>query len=620
MLKGSPASTHSYLIKQLPTAMVFVNERFEVVHASDQWITDFELDPEGVFGKPIGELLTRTSHHWEQALHACLSGDTDETTIKTTVHLNLDTPMGEAWSEWTCNPWYDLQGNIIGLIIQTKDITRRKRYEEENKKLQRHLTATAEIGKIGSWEYCFKEDTLTWCGMTRKIHEVSDDFIPTIENAINFYKDGHSRNTISMIIHEATENGTPWSERLQIVTANGKEAWVQAAGRPILIEGKVVGFTGTIQNINEQVISETKTKKSEHLLRTLIDNLPLNVFIKDTESRKILVNKAECEFLGHGPDELLGKTDFDLYDKEMAQMSRHEDLKVMETLKPLLRKENVIRTKDGKSTTFLTSKIPLMGDSGKVSGLIGISLDISDMKQKEEELRDLVNVASLQNKKLVNFAHIVSHNLRSHTANFSMLLDFLIHEKNESEKENILNMLTDASDNLLETLENLNEVVAINTNVNLNKKSIPLKNKIDTVVHNLSAYLGTHKAKVINTVLESTEIQIIPAYIDSILMNFITNAVKYKDPGRNPLITLSAKREEGYTVLSITDNGLGMNLEKYGDKLFGMYKTFHNHSDSRGMGLYITKNQIEAMNGKISVESKVGTGTTFNIYFNEKNG
>jgi signal transduction histidine kinase len=201
-----------------------------------------------------------------------------------------------------------------------------------------------------------------------------------------------------------------------------------------------------------------------------------------------------------------------------------------------------------------------------------------------------------------------------------MLLEFLAHEKDESEKNTILKMLTDASDNLLETLENLNEVVDINTNVHLDKKPVPLKNKIDRVVHNLSAYLGNHNAEVTNSVCESIEIQVIPAYIDSILINFITNAVKYKDPERDARITFSAKSDKGYTVLSVADNGLGIDLEKYGDKLFGMYKTFHEHCDARGIGLYITKNQIEAMNGKVSVESEVGIGTTFKIYFNEKNG
>lgn len=617
MLKGSPTSINNLLIKQLPKATVFVNERFEVVHASDKWITDYELDPCDIFGKPIGELLTSTSHNWEDALLSCLSGDTDETTV----HLNMDTATGEVWFEWTCTPWYDEKENIVGLIIQTEDVTQIKFHQERNRTLERHLRATAEIGKIGSWEYCFKNDLLTWCPMTRQIHEVSDDFIPTIESAVQFYKEGHSRNTMSMFIHEAMENGTPWSERLQIVTATGKEIWVQSAGRPIFKEEELLGFTGTFQNIDEQVKVETKTKESEQLLRALIDNLPLNVFIKDTESRKILVNKSECDYLGvSSPEELLGKTDFDLYDKEVAQVSVDEDLKVMETLTPLLGIETTNRKKNGKSTTFLTSKIPLLDDTGKAKGLIGISLDISEMKQKEEELRDLVNVASLQNKKLINFAHIVSHNLRSHTANFSMLLDFLVHEKDEDEKNNILKMLTEASDNLLDTLENLNEVIAINTNVNLDKKPIPLKNKIDTVVQNLSAYFGNHNAKVVNQVRDSTKIHVIPSYIDSILMNFLTNAVKYKHPERNARIVLSTKTEKGYTVLSITDNGLGIDLKKYGDKLFGMYKTFHEHCDARGIGLYITKNQIEAMNGKIKVESEVGRGTTFDIYFKKKNG
>ena len=98
-------------------------------------------------------------------------------------------------------------------------------------------------------------------------------------------------------------------------------------------------------------------------------------------------------------------------------------------------------------------------------------------------------------------------------------------------------------------------------------------------------------------------------------MNFLTNAIKYRSPKRNPVIKLKTVSEDGYTILSIQDNGLGIDLEKYGDKLFGMYKTFHDSKDSRGIGLYITKNQIEAMNGKVSVESKVGHGTTFKIYF-----
>lgn len=616
MLNVPPTQAHNYLIKQLPTATVFINTRFEVVYASDKWASYFKLDPISIFGKPIHEIFSRLSQGWETILQNCLAGQSDESIIQ----LNQNSESGTTWFESTCVPWYDEQENIIGLIIQAEDITPTKLLQERFNKLESRLNTTSEISKTGSWEYCFTHDTLLWCNMTRKIHEVSEEFSPNIDNAVQFYKDGHSKNTISMILHEATLKGTPWSERLQIVTVKGNEVWVQTEGRPIYKEDKLVGLAGTFQNINDQVFAEIKTKEGENRLRTLIDNLPLNVFIKDTESRKVLVNKSECAYLGvDGPQALLGKTDFELYDHKVAQISRNEDIKVMETLTPLLAKETTNRKKNGETTTFLTSKIPLLGLNGKASGLVGISLDISDLKQKEKDLHHLVNVTSIQNKKLINFAHIVSHNLRSHTANFSMLLDFLTNEKDESEKENILGMLTDASNNLLETLENLNEVIDINTNVNLDRKSIPLKNKIDTTLHNLSAYLSNNKATVVNAVCDSYEIKGIPAYIDNILMNFITNAVKYKHPQRDVIITLSASTENGYTILSVADNGLGIDLKKYGTKIFGMYKTFHDHDDARGMGLYITKNQIEAMNGKVTVESKVGAGSTFKIYFNEKN-
>ena len=199
-----------------------------------------------------------------------------------------------------------------------------------------------------------------------------------------------------------------------------------------------------------------------------------------------------------------------------------------------------------------------------------------------------------------------------------MLLEFLVDEEDANEQANIIKMLTEASDNLLETLDNLNEVVAISTNVNLDKKPVNLNKKIAAAEKNLAAFLKKNNAKIINKIPDETYIKVIPAYIDSIIMNFITNAVKYKDDSRDPVIKLTVSENEKYTILSIEDNGLGIDLNKYGEKLFGMYKTFHDNSDARGIGLYITKNQVEAMNGKIMACSEVGKGTTFNIYFNDK--
>ena len=104
-----------------------------------------------------------------------------------------------------------------------------------------------------------------------------------------------------------------------------------------------------------------------------------------------------------------------------------------------------------------------------------------------------------------------------------------------------------------------------------------------------------------------------PAYLESILLNFISNSIKYAHPDRTPIITLSFDKIKN--EMKISDNGLGIDLKKYGSSLFGMYKTFHNNKDAKGIGLFITKNQIEAMGGKISIESEPNVGTTFTVYF-----
>ena len=617
MIKVPQTSTTSYLVRQLPTPTAFIDSNFNVVHASNKWMTIFNKNNEHYNSKSLFNIFPDLNPKWKKVLENCFKGNPQPMGIHKTTNIDGD----ELWFEWSNAPWYDMDENPIGAIIQLNNITDSIHNELELVKKDLFLKQQSEITKIGQWEYDIINNQLTWCNTIKAIHEVPPHFTPNIENAIFYYKEGHSRNTISMALFEAQDKGKPWKNlKLQIVTANGNEKWVMASGKPIYNKGELVGLIGTLQDVHEQVEADMKTLDNEKLLRTLIDNLPVNVYIKDTESRKVLVNKAECEFLGvKNADELLGKSDFDLYPPESAAKSREEDLMVMNTLKPVIGKETINIKLDGKETSFLSSKIPLLNNKGIAYGIVGISLDISKLKEKESELRNIINIASIQNKKLLNFAHIVSHNLRSHSANFSMLLDFLETETNEDERTKILEMLTNASNNLLETLDNLNDVISINTNTNIDIKSINLNENVIDINQQLTGYLLNNRAELKNNIPKDFKIKSVPAYLDNILTNFITNAVKYKHPDRNSIITLNAFKQNNYSVLSISDNGLGIDLEKYGKKLFGMYKTFHNHKDAKGIGLYIIKNQIDAMNGKIEVNSEVGKGTEFKIFFNDKN-
>lgn len=614
MLQRSTFHTDNYLIKQLPQAIAFIDMKENIILASDKWVTDFSPLAESCIGMPITHLFSHHNKDWQKVLQKCLKGEPGQPRVGS----YLDNTGNEKWIELLKTAWHDDKENVVGWIIQSEKVSQRMHNEVQLDKFHMLSNEMSDIAKIGLWEYRFADDELNWSEMTKIIHEVPLDYIPNLEKATNFYKSGHSRNTLAMTVQKSINDQIAWSEKLQLITAKGNEIWVIISGKPINVNGEFTGLIGTIQNINSLTLSEIKTRENEYQLKTLIDNLPLNIFIKDLDSRKILVNKSEMKYCGATKEsEILGKDDFELYDYESAKISRNEDLKVIQTLKPMLRQETESFKKDGTKTVFLTSKIPLVNSDGSAYGLVGISIDISELKQKEKELEALISVTSLQNEKLINFAHIVSHNLRSHTANFSMLLDLLTNEKDETEKQKIIGMLTNSSDNLLETLDNLNEVVDISSKTGLVKKSINLNKEITSAKQNLTTKFTEHQVKLINKIDSKVTVKVIPAYLESILMNFLTNAIKYRSPKRKPIIILNAISNDGYTVLSIQDNGLGIDLKKYGDKLFGMYKTFHDSEDARGIGLYITKNQIEAMDGKVSVESKVDQGTTFKIYFNE---
>jgi signal transduction histidine kinase len=178
-------------------------------------------------------------------------------------------------------------------------------------------------------------------------------------------------------------------------------------------------------------------------------------------------------------------------------------------------------------------------------------------------------------------------------------------------------LLIKASDNLNETIQNLNDVVQLNTQTNLNFSKVNIKKKIAKAMDNLSSIIKTSKAKITIAIHDDFFIDGIPAYFESILLNLMSNSIKYKQKEKNPEIKIVATQEGNQKIITFEDNGCGIDLKRHKDKIFGMYKTFHGNDDARGIGLFITKNQIEAMKGKIEIESQVGLGTNFKITFDE---
>ncbi|RPG32658.1 MAG: PAS domain S-box protein, partial [Muricauda sp. TMED12] len=270
--------------------------------------------------------------------------------------------------------------------------------------------------------------------------------------------------------------------------------------------------------------------------------------------------------------------------------------------------------KEGQLVYILLTVTSVKNLDGTLSHFISQIVDISPRIKAEKKLKNLLQLTTNQNDSLLNFAHIVSHNLRSNAANLTMICKFLSEDglKQEEQKE-MIHMLSRASEGLNETISHLNEVVQVKLETDKKLKEVHLRNTFDKILEDVNALILENKINVNINIPDNFNVKGVPAYIESIFLNLTTNAIKYRDPEKEPTLTIQSYIEDQFIVLSVEDNGKGIDLERYGNKIFGMYKTFHGNKDARGIGLFITKNQIESMGGTIEVESEVGVGTKFRV-------
>jgi signal transduction histidine kinase len=257
---------------------------------------------------------------------------------------------------------------------------------------------------------------------------------------------------------------------------------------------------------------------------------------------------------------------------------------------------------------------PVIDQQGQIVAVRGIMQDIDNQKQNEEELNK-IPILTDQNNRLINFAHIVSHNLRSHSGNISMLLETYKSMTTENERMGVIEMLDKTSQNLTETLSYLNEVVSIQSSTNQQKETCNFQTYLNKTLEVLEGEIRLCNAVITSDFSKISDVDYIPAYMDSLFLNMLTNALKYRHTERNPEIKIQSGIDSNQIWITFQDNGSGIDLERHGTKIFGMYKTFHRNKDSRGIGLFITKNQIETTGGEILVESKVGIGTKFSVFW-----
>ena len=236
---------------------------------------------------------------------------------------------------------------------------------------------------------------------------------------------------------------------------------------------------------------------------------------------------------------------------------------------------------------------------------------------------DLINKI----KQLEGVTHMIAHNLRGAGANIKMLSEVLMKKDSSADGPvdvdnddslfttgEAVQFIHESSDSLISTLNTLMEVADIQLNEKIKYDECDIAAVAEHIIFQLHGLIHQKNA-VITYDLALKTILYPAAYMESILYNFINNALKYSKPDVPLKITISTHIHNNRPVLTVTDNGLGIDLERYGNRMFKLKQVFHAGYESKGIGLFITKTQIESLGGSIKVKSKVGEGSEFIVYF-----
>jgi len=234
----------------------------------------------------------------------------------------------------------------------------------------------------------------------------------------------------------------------------------------------------------------------------------------------------------------------------------------------------------------------------------------------EEEVKDRTKDLVEYNQQLEQFAFISAHNLRAPVARILGLGNVLELVKNEPEEENkIVSKLIFATRELDTVVRDLNTILVLRKDNISIITDVTFEEELRLIKMNLEKEILETEASINEDFSRAPLIHIIKPYLDSILVNLISNAIKYRHPDRCPVIQIKSEIIANYICLTVRDNGLGINLGLYKEKLFTLYSRFHNHVEGKGMGLYLVKTQVVSLGGRIEVESEIDKGTIFKIFF-----
>jgi len=517
------------------------------------------------------------------------------------------------------------------------DISEMELKAQELRATKEILESTSRLALVGGWEVDLINNKANWTDVTKDIHEVPRESQPDLSQAINFYKEGYSRDKVVESVKKAIELGESFDFELELIAANGKTKWVRAIGEAEFVDGECVRIFGAFQDIDAQKRLQAELERLSYVITHINDV----VVITGSDGLIEWVNQAFTTNTGYSLDEVKG-----LKPGSFLQ-GVDTDKDVVKRISQAVNSQNSIRetilnySKDGKPYWVDLNISPIFGINGKLDYFVSIQRNVTERIKYEQEILNINNNLEKKvvertleleksNKALIEinkmkdkFIGIASHDLKNPLTSIIGQTEILA-AKLDRYGEEIKPIMISNINNILSTANRMNEIINEFLDINkiqegkygVNKQHYKVVDVCHQVVDNM---LGMATKKNIELIKEVDESKVI--YIDRLSMmqiaeNLISNAIKYSYPNSKVLISCIAQQDS--FTLTVEDFGQGMDA----DDLTKLYKPYTKMSskptageNSVGLGLSIVKHLVEINNGTIKCESQKGVGTKFVLSF-----
>jgi len=522
--------------------------------------------------------------------------------------------------------------NIISLLTEAEDYKNQYRLSGDTQLIKRHRDIIATMPPALSHLRAAVSDNpiqvrnvdslSKYAGIKLKQMDVDNNRLNiTGKSSLQFQRDlvmGHCRQIAYFI---TTNEQKLLAQREE--TRNRKiyiTNWIVLSSTVIV----VLILLGLFFFIRKTFIANQRLKDqlqlSESIFSGVFNDSGIGMAIVSLNGRWIDINPYLLQLFGYTRGELLQKTFQDIThpDDLEADLSLLEQV-LAGTIDTYKMEKRYFHKEGHIIWTMLTVSI-VRRENGDPRFFVSQVEDITATKEliQEQELKNMVlsqTSLELENKvkQLEDFNGIVAHNLRGPAGGIESMLEMVMEENDEAEKAKMIDLVYNSSKSMNATLKDLMEILEIRLNHGIEYSNCNLNEIMETTVDMLQGEILRSKAKII-TDFSVAAVRFPKVYLESVFYNMVSNSLKYKKSDESVIINVSSALENGKVILTFKDNGLGIDLAQYGEHMFKLNKVFHSGYDSKGVGLFITKNQLEAHGGSITVNSKPGEGTEFKIY------